>query len=131
MSLPFERAPSVIFGTLRPLRDGLLVEPLDWEPSKVLDIVRYGRPLRGIVRATGPGAFQKRYLKNDQGQRCGYKDTSIFVPVEVKPGQLVELGGLDAFDGKGYDFQEVIVGGKRHLLCTEKDVCAVHDGPPQ
>lgn len=114
--------------TLRPLRDGIVLEPLDWNPSHVIELVRFGRPLRGIVKAVGPGAYKKVYLKNSEGQRCGYKDTMIFMPTEVKPGDVVELGGLNAFDGEGYRFEDVVLDGKTHLLCREADVCGVTDG---
>lgn len=131
MSAPFERQTPDLIGaneTLRPLRDGILLEPLDWNPSHVIELVRFGRPLRGVVKAVGPGAYVKRYLKNEQGQRCAVRETKAFVPTEVKPGDIVELGGLNIFDGLGYQFQDVMLQGKTHLLCTEKDVCVVSDG---
>lgn len=131
MTGPFERQTPDLIGPherLRPIRDGILLEPLDWNPSHVIELVRFGRPLRGVVKAVGPGAYQKIYLKNAEGQRCGYKDTMIFTPTDVKPGDVVELGGLSTFDGAGYQFQDVMIDGKTHLLCTEKDVCVVTGG---
>ena len=128
MKGPFDaKTPDIVAEgeTLRPLRDGILLEPLDWNPSHVIDLVRFGRPLRGIVRAVGPGAYRKRYLKNSEGQRCAVRETSAFIPTEVKPGDVVELGGLNAFNGEGYQFQDVMLNGKTHLLCREADVCGV------
>lgn len=130
MSGPFERKITDIVPpgqTLRPLRDGILLEPLDWDPSHVIDLVRFGRPLRGIVKAVGPGAYRKSYLKNSEGQRCAVRETAAFIPTEVKPGDIVELGGLNIFDGEGYSFQDVMLDGKTHLLCREADVCGVDD----
>lgn len=127
------RTPDIIpsHERLRPIRDRILVKPLDWAPSKLLEVVRFGRPLRGIVKAVGPGDYRKRYRKNDKGERCGFEYTTTFVPTQVKPGDMVELGGLNIFDGQGYSFQDVMIEGETHLLCTEKDVCAVHDAPTQ
>lgn len=131
MSQPFERKTADIIGPtekLRMLRDGILLEPLDWQPSHVIELVRFGRPLRGIVKAIGPGCYRKRYLKNEQGQRCAVRETSAYIPTEVKVGDIVELGGLNIFDGQGYQFQDVMIEGKTHLLCREADVCGVaHD----
>jgi hypothetical protein len=130
VSGPFDsKTPDIIAAgeTLRPLRDGILLEPLDWQPSHVIDLVRFGRPLRGIVRAVGPGVYAKRYLKNAEGQRCAVRDTAAFIPTQVKPCDIVELGGLNIFDGQGYQFQDVMLNGKTYLLCREADVCGVAD----
>lgn len=133
MSGPFDSKTTDIVSQgekIRPLRDGILLEPLDWNPSHVIELVRFGRPLRGIVKAVGPGCYQKRYTKNAEGQRASVRETAIFTPTEVKPGDVVELGGLNIFDGLGYKFQDVMVDGKTHLLCREADVCGVSDGSP-
>jgi len=137
VTLPFERKIVDIVApgeTLRMLRDNILLEPIDWQPSHVIDLVRFGRPLRGIVKAIGPGCYQKRWryttTKEGNRQRCGYQDTLTFVPTEVKPGDIVELGGLNVFDGQGYQFQDVMIEGKTHLICREADVCGVADGSP-
>jgi hypothetical protein len=50
-----------------------------------------------------------------------------FQPTEVKPGDIVELGGLNQFDGQGYQFTEVFLNGVRHLVCSERDVVIVRD----
>jgi len=137
MNDPFEsKTPDIVAQgeTLRPLRDGILLEPLDWQPSHVIDLVRFGRPLRGIVRAVGPGAYEKRYDykiddKTGRRERTAVRDTAIFRPTQVHVGDTVELGGLNIFSGEGYRFQDVMVDGKTHLLCREADVCGVTDGP--
>lgn len=133
MSGPFDSQTTDIVPageTLRPIRDGILLEPLDWNPSHVIELVRFGRPLRGIVRAVGPGAYEKRYEykiddKTGRRERSAVRETSIFRPTQVKVGDTVELGGLSTFDGAGYQFQDVMFEGKTHLLCTEKDVCGI------
>lgn len=115
----------VINGTLRPLRDKIVVKPLDWEPSKIISVVRKGRPLRGTIVAVGPGTYLKKYRKDANGQRKSFTLSPFFQRTEVKPGDVVELGGLNQFDGLGYQFAEVVLNGELHLICSEKDVCVV------
>ena len=125
MSAPFERAPDVVSAgeTLRPIRDGLLVEPLDFEPSKILDIVRFGRPLRGKVKAVGPGIYPKRY-NGPKGVRTKSWDSKAFRPCDVKVGDTVQLGGLAL---GGYLFQTFMWGTKKHVICSERDVTAIEN----
>ncbi len=40
-------------------------------------------------------------------------------------GDVVELGGLNIFDGKGYEFPPVMVGLESMLIATERDVVGV------
>jgi hypothetical protein len=51
-----------------------------------------------------------------------------FRPVDVKVGDIVELGGLNVFDGEGYQFPEVLVGTETMLVCSERDVAGVING---
>ena len=112
---------------LRMLRDQILVRPLEWEPSKIIEVVRKGRALRGVVVAVGPGDYLKRRRPHPDGKRQIVTRTTQFRAIEVKPGEIVELGGLNIFDGLGYSFPEVVVGGVRHLICQEADVALVLD----
>ncbi|HEX4605388.1 MAG TPA: hypothetical protein VH724_15415, partial [Candidatus Angelobacter sp.] len=79
---------------LRPLGNSLIVEPLDWEPSKILNVVYMGHPLRGVVRAAGPGKHPTRY-NGRKGARTRSWESKVFVPTTVKVGDVVELGGLE------------------------------------
>lgn len=117
------RLPEIIprTSTIRPLRDKILVKPLDWEPSKILEVIRHGRPLRGEVVAVGPGSYPKRYSP----ARDKTWDSKTFVPTQVKPGDIIELGGLNIFDGQGYEFTEVVYGTERLLMCQEADVVGI------
>lgn len=110
---------------LRMRGDRILLKPLAWEPSKLIEVVRHGRPLRGQVMAIGPGHHPtcKRVRQSDGTQRVEY--SRHFRPTEVRVGDVVELGGLNIFDGKGYDFTEVLVGNETMLVCTERDVAMV------
>jgi len=112
---------------LRPLGDRILVKPLAWDASRTIIAIRQGRPVRGIVKAVGPGCHPKKFQRNDKGQRVSFEYAKRYQPTEVKVGEVVELGGLNIFGGAGYMFPEVIVGGEVHLLCQEADVCLVRD----
>lgn len=108
---------------IRPLRDQLVVEPLDWEPSRILNVVYFGKPLRGTVRAVGPGRYPIKY-NGRKGQRTKSWDSTRFRITEVKAGDVVELGGLEL---RGYLFQSFLWGDRRCILCREEDVAIVYD----
>ncbi len=112
---------------VRLLGDRILLRPLDWEPSKIISVIRSGRPLRGEVMAIGPGHYPMKYRKGPKGPKPFMDYSRHFRPTEVKVGDIVELGGLNQFDGKGYQFPEFIVGNETMLVITERDVAAVHD----
>lgn len=113
---------------LRMLRDRLLLRPLDWEPSKILTVVRNGRPLRGEVISVGPGRLYRRYKPHptDPGKRI-YVETGAFIPTQVKVGDIVELGGLNAYDGQGYNFPQVTIGTETFIIVQEQDVVGVRE----
>lgn len=114
--------------TIRPLRDKILLRPLAWEPSKILEVVRHGRPLRGEVIAVGPGSHPTKRKDGPKGPRSLLTYSKRFQPTEVKVGDIVELGGLNIFDGKGYQFTEVMHGTELLLICQEADVVGVVNG---
>lgn len=107
---------------VRLLGDRLLVKPLAWEPSRILSTVLDAKPLRGVVIAVGPGYRQKKWKYNSRGERIGYQETGRIIPTEVKPGDVIEVGGLEL---RGYDFPQVLVGTELHFICQEQDVCGV------
>lgn len=110
---------------IRPLRDYILVKPLEWKPSEILTVIRYGRPLRGVVKACGPGTKRKIYHRDEKGQKIGFRYSKHFQPTEVKPGDIVELGGLNIFDGLGYQFPEILIDNEPHLMIQEADVAGI------
>lgn len=125
----------IVNGSLRMLGDRILLKPLDWNGESVhgegsmIHVERRGRPVRGEVMAVGPGCYPNRYksgTKDGKDFRKSYA-TKAFRPTEVKIGDIVELGGLNVFDGKGYIYQEVMIGTELHLICSEKDVACVRD----
>jgi co-chaperonin GroES (HSP10) len=105
--------------TIRPLRDHILVKPLEWKPSKILAIAGSERKtLRGTVVAVGPGTYHWQY-NQDRSKRWQSKH---FRRTEVKVGDVVELGGLE---NGGYSFPEVLVGTELHIIASERDVCGI------
>jgi co-chaperonin GroES (HSP10) len=109
---------------LRMLRDRILLRPLDWEPSTILTIVRSGRPVRGEVVSVGPGRLYRRYRNKGNGKR-DYVETAHFIPTQVKVGDVVELGGLNAYDGQGYNFPQITIGTETYLICQEQDIAGI------
>lgn len=104
---------------IRPLRDHIIVRPLEWEPSKVLKIAGSTRQtLRGTVVAVGPGHYPKRYNRD----RSKTWDSKSFQRTQVRVGDTVELGGLEI---DGYSFPQILIGNELHLICREADVCGV------
>jgi hypothetical protein len=108
--------------SIRCLRDQIIVEPIGVEHSKILQVIEHKRPLRGIVKAVGPGHYPKRYDHPDKHKRTKMWDSRHFQPTEVKIGDIVELGMVD---GDGYAFQTFLWGDKVHLVCREADVAGV------
>lgn len=119
----------VVTGTLRMMGDRILLRPLKWEPSKILEVVRYGRPVRGEVMAVGPGHNPIKYKDGPKGKRSLMDYSKRFRPTEIKVGDIVELGGLNIFDGEAYSFPEVVVNSETLLVITERDVAGVVTEP--
>lgn len=106
---------------LRMLHDQMLVEPIDIPYSAIIYCINNNKPMRGIVRAIGPGHYPLKY-NGPKGKRTKSWRSKEFQPTECKPGDTVELGGLQY---GGYSFQTVYIGGKLHLICREADVCGI------
>lgn len=102
--------------------DHIVVQPLSVEHSSILEVVEDTRPLRGIVKAVGPGHYPKRYNHPDKHVRNKMWRSPTFQPTEVKVGDVVELGGAGL---GGYNFQTFLWGEQPHLICTERDVAGI------
>ncbi len=115
---------------LRPLRDQLIVEPLDTVYSTRLIVKSDTKPMRGIVRAAGPGHYPAYYLDKDgdriadhkRSQRAKKAHGEQFMPTEVKVGDTVYLGGMES---GGYSFDTFLWGDTLMLHCTERDVAGI------
>lgn len=108
---------------IRPVGDHILVKPLNWRPSAVLEVVYRGKALRGRVIAVGPGCNPRKY-DGPKGRRQKVWWSRRFQPTQVKPGDIVELGGLELH---GYLFPTVVWGGEEHVICREPDVVWVYE----
>lgn len=105
--------------TLRPLRDQIVVRPLEWKPSSIIAIAGNDRrPLRGVVVAAGPGCYPKRYNRD----RSKTWPSAQFRPTQVKVGDTVELGGLEL---GGYMFPQIMIDNVMHVICREEDVTGI------
>ena len=114
---------------IRLLRDQIIVEPMLVEHSKLFDVIEHTKPLRGIVKAAGPGHYPKRYDHPDKHKRTRMWVSKAFQPIDVKVGDLVELGGYGVDDRGGlhlgFNFQTFYWGNKLHVICREADVAAI------
>lgn len=112
--------------TIRCLHDYMVVEPLNVEHSLILDVIENIKPVRGIVKAVGPGHYPNRYDHPDKHKRTKMWKSKTFQPTQVKVGDVVELGAVK-MDGRmvGYSFQQIMVGSKMHIMCREADVSGI------
>jgi hypothetical protein len=116
--------------TLRPLRDVLIVEPLDGNLSAIIHVINECKPVRGIVKAVGPGHYPYVYLDewgdrlpdHRREKRKKLSESPTFIPTTIKVGDVVNLGGLDI---GGYSFDSFYWGDTLHLMCREADVAGV------
>lgn len=106
---------------VKPLKNRLVIEPIPWPFSDIIDVVYTGRPLRGKVLAAGKGTYPKRY-NGPKGKRSKSWDSQYFRPCDVKVGDIVQIGGLEL---AGYLFQTFRWGNKECVLCTEDDVTVI------
>lgn len=94
---------------IRPLRDRILVEPLDEPLSTILQVVHdsAGKHSRGRVRAVGP------QVKFDEVFRAR-------TSVDAQVGDLIHFTDL-------FKFPVIEDQGVRCLLLQEADICFVED----
>lgn len=108
---------------IRPLRDQIIVEPLNVVLSRTIIVKEDTKPLRGIIKAVGPGHFPMHY-DGEKGKRTKVWRSEVFQPTTVKVGDVVELGGVEF---KGYAFPSFVWGGIKHIICREQDVSGVDE----
>ena len=125
---PYERGAELSYKTtagipahmsIRPLRDVLIVEPVDGLISSIIQLVQERKPIQGIVRAAGPGCYPKRYDHPDKHRRTKMWDSKSRRPCDAKVGDLVEF--------EPRPFQTLYWGGKLMLILREEDLCFVRE----
>lgn len=109
--------------TIRPLRDQIILEPIEVTYSDTILVINETKPLKGRILAIGPGHYPKKYDHQDKGKRTKMWDSTRFRPTECKVGDIVELGGAEL---NGYAFETFRWGDKLCVHCREADVAAVH-----
>lgn len=117
---------------LRPLRDVIIVEPLDGNLSAIIEVIHECKPVRGIVKAVGPGHYANVYLDkwgdklpdHKRKERKQLAAGTHFRPTTVKVGDVVNLGGLNI---GGYNFDSFYWGDRLHLICREADVAGIEE----
>lgn len=106
---------------VRCLRDQAVIEPIPWPFSDIIEVVYTGRPLRGKVKAIGPGIYPTRY-NGRKGVRTKSWSSLKFRPCDAKVGDIVQLGGLSL---GGYLFQTFRWGDKEMVVCREEDFTVI------
>jgi hypothetical protein len=116
---------------LRPLRDQLIVQPMDVVHSRILIVPPHSSKLvRGKVLAAGPGHYPNGYMdkwgnKNaPKGQRTQIYAGTVFVPMEVQIGQIVHLDGR----GTGKSCFEAFYWGDKYCLhARQADIAGIEE----
>lgn len=93
---------------IRPLRDKILVRPIERVKSQVIDVVMTENPNIGEIVAVGPGEYDKR---------------GRLVPNPCEVGQRIRYGTAREY----LRFQEVEHEGEKYLIMSHKDVCWIED----
>lgn len=103
---------------IKPLRDQMVVEPTDVILSRILIIPPGGDPVRGIVKAIGPGHYRKQYDHRDKQKRTKVWEGVQFIPTEVRIGQEVLLD-------PNLKYEQFYWGDRLHLHCRQEDVAGI------
>lgn len=104
---------------LRPLRDQIILEPIDNAFSSVIIVINESKPIRGIVRAIGPGVYPIQYDHREKGKRTKMWWGKHLRPCDVKVGDVVSI--------EPFERQCFYWGSKIHLICREEDVRFVEE----
>ena len=93
---------------LRPLRDQIVIKPLERNASELVQVIHHEKPNLGIVVAVGPGS------RNKKGQ---------IVPIDLKVGDTVRYGTSAEY----LSYPEYWEGRQRFLVLQEADICFVQE----
>lgn len=96
---------------IRPLRDRIVVEPLDEPLSGVLQVVRFGREgkhARGRVVAVGPMVK----FDDDRLRKRGQHDSKV--------GDVIQFTDV-------FKFPVILDHGQKRLILQEADICGIEE----
>lgn len=96
---------------IRPLRDRIVVEPLDQPLSTIIQVVQHGREgkhHRGRVVAVGP------QVKFDDGK---YRPRG---PHDSKVGDVIQFTDI-------FKFPVIVEHGQKRLILQEADICGIEE----
>jgi hypothetical protein len=126
-----DKSLNFVTGNIFPTEDWLIIEPLPPRLSQTIEANWNGEVVRGKVIAAGPGKYPNLHTRGFKPGKDGkseqfrtVKKSKVFVPTEVKPGEIVNVGGMDI---GGYLWKHVMVDGKDCVWVMEADVCFIED----
>jgi chaperonin GroES len=91
---------------LRPLRDRIVVRPIERVKSQVIDVIMEELPNIGEVLAVGPGEIDKK---------------GRLIPNPIEIGQRIRFGGMEDY----LSYPRFEDNGEEYLVMSWKDVCFV------
>jgi len=106
----------------RPLRDNLVIKVLPLKLSQTLIADWNGYAARGQVIAAGKGHHPIVYQSGTKDGKL-YKtmhDSTRFRPIEVKVGDIVQVGSV-------YAFTVIYVNHDQHIICSERDIALIEE----
>lgn len=119
-----DKSLNFVTGTVRPLREKLIIKPLPPSLSQTISADWNGEAVRGQVIATGPGTYpnihERGFKEGKEWRRV--RKLNAFRPCDVKVGDIVQLGGMEL---GGYLWPHIMLNGEDHIICSEQDVTGV------
>ena len=111
---------------IRPRGDHLIIKPLPLKLGARIDADWRGDVVRGEVIAAGPGCYPNLHSKGTRDGKPYHtiRQSKVFRATEVKPGDVVELGGLEI---GGYLWPKVWAAGDWCVIAREQDVAVLHE----
>ena len=91
---------------LRPLRDRIVVRPIERVKSEVIDVIMEELPNIGEVLAVGPGEIDKK---------------GRLIPNPIEIGQRIRFGGIEDY----LSYPRFEDNGEELIVMSWKDVCFV------
>jgi chaperonin GroES len=91
---------------LRPLRDRIVVRPIERVKSDIIEVIMDELPNIGEVLAVGPGEIDKK---------------GRLIPNPIEIGQRIRFGGMEDY----LSYPRCEVDGEELIVMSWKDVCFV------